>query len=109
MANVIFNENTGVEVPDTLTVRTDIENGFKSAFQTNPDLPVLNTDPVTPMGQVIDLITAEAEAKNTEVAFLCNMMNILTATGRFLDALASLYGLTRKISESTIVNCTCSV
>ena len=107
MANVIFNENTGVEVPDTLTVRTDIENGFKSAFQTNPDLPVLNTDPVTPMGQVIDLITAEAEAKNTEVAFLCNMMNILTATGRFLDALASLYGLTRKISESTIVNCTC--
>ncbi len=79
MANVIFNENTGVEVPDTLTVRTDIENGFKSAFQTNPDLPVLNTDPVTPMGQVIDLITAEAEAKNTEVAFLCNMMNILTA------------------------------
>ena len=107
MANVIFNENTGVEVPDTLTVRTDIENGFKSAFQTNPDLPVLNTDPVTPMGQVIDLITAEAEAKNSEVAFLCNMMNILTATGRFLDALASLYGLTRKISESTIVNCTC--
>ena len=107
MANVIFNDNTGVEVPDTLTVRTDIENGFKTAFQTNPDLPVLNTDPVTPMGQVIDLITAEAEAKNTEVAFLCNMMNILTATGRFLDALASLYGLTRKISESTIVNCTC--
>ena len=49
MANVIFNENTGVEVPDTLTVRTDIENGFKTAFQTNPDLPVLNTDPVTPM------------------------------------------------------------
>ena len=28
MANVIFNENTGVEVPDTLTVRTDIENGL---------------------------------------------------------------------------------
>ena len=31
MANVIFNENTGVEVPDTLTVRTDIENGLRTA------------------------------------------------------------------------------
>ena len=55
MANVIFNENTGVEVPDTLTVRTDIENGFKSAFQTNPDLPVLNTDPVHLWGRLLTL------------------------------------------------------
>lgn len=57
------------------------------------------------MGQVLDLIVAEIEAKNSEIAFLANMANPETATGKYLDALAALYGLDRKISEPTVVNC----
>ena len=60
------------------------------------------------MGQVVDLVTTEVAAKNREVAFLANQLNPKTATGVFLDALAALYGLTRKISEPTVVVCTCT-
>lgn len=108
MASIVFNENTGIEIPETSDVRQDLETGFKNAFQINPDDPELNTDPTSPFGQIIDLITAEVEAKNAEIAFISNMSNIYLATGKFLDSQATLYGLRRKISEPTIVSCTCT-
>ena len=108
MASIVFNENSGVEIPETSEVREDLANGFKSAFQINPDDPELNTDPTAPFGQIVDLITAEVEAKNAEIAFISNMNNVYLATGKFLDSLATLYGLSRKISEPTIVTCTCT-
>lgn len=108
MASIVFNENTGIEIPETSDVRQDLETGFKNAFQINPDDPELNTDPTSPFGQIIDLITAEVEAKNAEIAFISNMSNIYLATGKFLDSQATLYGLRRKISEPTIVTCTCT-
>lgn len=108
MAQLSFDSAAGIVIPETSDIREDIAEEFKQAFQVNPDDPELNTDPVTPFGQIIDLIVAEIEAKNSELAFLANMNNSKTATGRFLDALASLYGLSRKISEPTIVMCQCS-
>ena len=108
MAQLSFDSAAGIVIPETSDIREDIAEEFKQAFQVNPDDPQLNTDPVTPFGQIIDLIVAEIEAKNSELAFLANMNNSKTATGRFLDALASLYGLSRKISEPTIVMCQCS-
>lgn len=108
MASIVFNENSGVEIPETSDVREDLANGFKAAFQINPNDPELNTDPTAPFGQIIDLITAEVEAKNAEIAFISNMNNVYLATGKFLDSLATLYGLSRKISEPTIVTCTCT-
>ena len=108
MASIVFNENSGVEIPETSEVREDLATGFKNAFQVKPDDPELNTDPTAPFGQIIDLITAEVEAKNAEIAYISNMNNIYLATGKFLDSLATLYGLSRKISEPTIVTCTCT-
>lgn len=108
MASIVFNENSGVEIPETSDVREDLANGFKAAFQINPNDPELNTDPTAPFGQIVDLITAEVEAKNAEIAFISNMNNVYLATGKFLDSLATLYGLSRKISEPTIVTCTCT-
>ena len=108
MASITFNSDSGIEIPETSDVRNDLATGFQNAFQINPDDPVLNTDPTSPFGQIIDLITAEIEAKNAELAFICNMNSVPLSTGRFLDGLATLYGLTRKISESTIVTCTCT-
>lgn len=92
-------------MPSTQEIREDLGEKIQQAFQTSPDEPLLNIEPSSPMGQVLDLIVAELEAKNAEILFLSNMVNPETATGRFLDALAALYGLDRKISEPTIVNC----
>lgn len=105
MAQVIFNPQTGVTLPSTQEIREDIGEKIQKAFQTSPDEPLLNIEPSSPMGQVLDLIVSEIEAKNAEIIFLSNMVNPVTATGKFLDALASLYGLDRKISEPTVVNC----
>ena len=108
MAQLAFNDQTGVVVPTTQEVRQDIAESVQTAFKVNDSDPALNVDPTAPMGQVVDIITTEVQAKNTEVAFLANQLNPRTATGVWLDALAALYGLTRKVSEPTVVVCTCT-
>ena len=105
MAQIIFNPLVGVELPSTQEIREDLGEKIQQAFQTSPNDPLLNIEPSSPMCQVLDLIVAEIEAKNSEIAFLANMVNPETATGKYLDALAALYGLDRKISEPTVVNC----
>ena len=108
MAQVTFNPETGVEIPETQEVREDLADGVQEALTTDPDLPLPNVDPASPIGQVIDLFVAELESKNSEVAFLANQFSPDTATGVFLDGIARLYGLTRKTSEPTVVTCTCT-
>ncbi len=108
MAQLVFDDQTGVVVPTTQEVREDIAESVQTAFKVNDSDPALNVDPTAPMGQVVDIITTEVQAKNTEVAFLANQLNPRTATGVWLDALAALYGLTRKVSEPTVVVCTCT-
>ena len=105
MAQIIFNPLVGVELPSTQEIREDLGEKIQQAFQTSPTDPLLNIEPSSPMGQVLDLIVSEIEAKNSEIVFLANMANPETATGKYLDALAALYGLDRKISEPTVVNC----
>ena len=105
MAQIIFNPLVGVELPSTQEIREDLGEKIQQAFQTSPNDPLLNIEPSSPMGQFLDLIVAEIEAKNSEIAFLANMANPEIATGKYLDALAALYGLDRKISEPTVVNC----
>lgn len=102
MSLVTFNQSTGVAVPSTREIRADIEAMVLER------IPGISTDSATPMGQIIDIITAEVEAKNAEIAFLANQYNPAIAQGVFLDGLAALYGLERKTSEPTIVQCTCT-
>lgn len=104
-----FDPELGVILPTTPELRADIENKIKGIFSTGqPDEVTINTDPTSPMGQVVDLLVAEIEAKNAEIAFLVNMFGRDTSTGTFLDALNSLYFLTRKVSEPTLVDCVCT-
>lgn len=103
MAQIIFNPLVGVELPSTQEIRSELGSRIQQAFQTSPTDPLLNIEPSSPMGQVLDLIVAEIEAKNSEILFLSNMVNPDLATGKFLDALAALYGLDRKISEPTVI------
>lgn len=107
MAKLEFDENTGVSVPAVSEVRADIAAKVVQALRVNDKDPDVSTEPSTPMGQLIDIITAEVMAKNSELAFLANMGNPKTASGVFLDAMAGLYELDRKISEPTVVTCIC--
>lgn len=105
MAQVIFNPEIGVTAPSTEEIRADIGAKLQECFKQNSDDPLLNIEPSSPMGQFLDLMVAEIEAKNSEIIFLANMANPNLTTGKFLDALAALYGIDRKISEPTVVVC----
>jgi uncharacterized phage protein gp47/JayE len=106
MSQLEFDAQTGLNVPATQSIRDDLGAKMQACFQTKPTDPLLNIEPSSPAGQFLDLVVAEIEAKNTELVFLANMIDPDTAQGRFLDALASLYGIRRKISEPTIVTVT---
>lgn len=108
MAQLEFNPLTGIEVPEVADVREDVGQAVQEAFQTNPDDPPLNIDPTSPMGQIVDALTAEIAAKNSEVAKVADQNNLNIADGRYLDALVSLYFVQRKLSEPTIVQCQCT-
>ena len=106
MAQLTFDANTGVVVPETSAVRADLVSRIQEAFKVSGSAVELDCDPTTPMGQLIDALTAEIEAKNAEIAFLANQLSPTTATGIFLDQLAALYLIERKVSEPTAVTCT---
>ena len=108
MAQVTFNQKTGVVVPTTRKVREDLARAVQDAMPAAANGDPVNVDSTSPLGQIVDLMTAEIEAKNSEVAFLANQYNPDIAHGIFLDALANLYGLQRKVSEPTVVVCTCT-
>ena len=104
MAQLQFNTTTGIEVPEVSDVRDDIAQAVQEAFQTSPTDPLINVEPTTPMGQIVDAITAEVSAKNSEVAKVADQNNLSIAEGRYLDALTSLYFVNRKISEAAVVH-----
>ena len=100
--------STGITIPKTSDIRADIAAKFQAAFQASGSAEVANTDPDQPLGQLVDALVAEIEAKNSEIAFLANVFSMDQATGSFLDQLVSLYFIERKVSEPTIVQCTCT-
>ena len=69
MAQLQFNTTTGVEVPEVSDVRDDIAQAVQEAFQTSPTDPLINVEPTTPMGQIVDAMTAEVSAKKIWTVF----------------------------------------
>lgn len=108
MASVTFDPNTGVVTPSTQAIRDDLATAIQNALRRSPDEEPANVDSTSSLGQVIDLIVAEIEAKNAEIAFLANQYSPRISEGVFLDGIAALYGLTRHASEPTVVVCTCT-
>jgi len=85
MADYAYIEETGVIVPDTADLRTEVENEYRAVF--GSDLVVT---PNTPQGV---LITAETAARANAVAnnaALANQINPNLAGGVFLDAIWAL-------------------
>ena len=100
-----FDPKTGLYPDDVTTVREGVRSDWVTAFRKDGQ-PELDTEPETPAGQLIDSQTAAIVDKDSEVLFLGNQFNPLTAQGIWQDALAKIYFLTRKVQQSSIAVCT---
>ena len=103
-SNLIFNPATGLYSPPTEDIRAAVVDDWVDAFQ-DPDLPPLDTEPVTPAGQLIDAEVAEIEAKNAAVLFLANQFNPNVSSGRWQEGIGYIYFITRKLAEPSVVTC----
>lgn len=98
MADYDFLDATGVIVPDTATVQTEVENEYRAVF--GQDLVVTNN---TPQGV---LIAAETTARSTALqnnAVVANQINPNLAGGVFLDAIWALTGGSRLSATYSVV------
>lgn len=89
---------TGVILPDTAEIRTEVENEFREAFGND-----LDVSPETPQGV---LITAETLARDAVVrnnADVANQINPNLAGGVFLDAIWKLTGGERVAATPSII------
>lgn len=98
MAEYEYLTQTGVILPDTADLRTEVEGEFREAFGSD-----LDVSPETPQGV---LITAETLARDGVVrnnAALANQINPNIAGGVFLDAIWGLTGGQRVAATPSIV------
>lgn len=92
----------GIEVPQASEIKTAFQDVLKDSFGSD-----INLDDSTPQGVLVDDLTEEKMADNAALLYLFNQFNPTTASGVFQDALASIFGLTRKIATHSVVNCEC--
>ena len=94
---------TGTILPDTATIRTDVENEFKEALGQD-----LDTSPSTIQGRLIDLETFARISVLQNNCRLANQINPDLAEKNFLDSVSMLSGVIRDGAESSTVTCTMS-
>ena len=104
---IVFNPETGLTVESAADVLAQIEADWQNAFS-GGGLPPLDVDPATPAGQLIATLAALVQAKDSEILFLAQQFNPLTAEGRWQEALGKIYFISRKTAEPTVVTCTCT-
>ena len=102
---IIFNSKTGFEVSEIPELREQIASEWQNAFKENGK-PLLNVDPETPQGQIIDSQVASVNQKDSEVLYLAQQFDPRTSEGRFQDALGEIYFITRKQAQNSFAICT---
>ena len=102
---ITFDPATGLSAQDTAAIRAAIVADWENIF--DDEDATLNTSPESPAGQIIDSIAVLVTAKDSEVLEVANQFNPAVADGRFQDALAKIYFITRKTAEPTVVTCKC--
>lgn len=100
MANNYYDyiTETGVIVPDTETVLTEIQSMMTSMFGLEMDL-----SPETPQGRLIEMWTRNREFCIQICAMVSNLLNLNKASGFVLDDLGALFLLSRKEATYTTV------
>lgn len=102
---ITFDSKTGFDVTEITDLREQIATEWQNAFK-EKDRPLLNTDPETPQGQIIDSQVATVNQKDSEVLYLAQQFDPRTAEGRFQDALAEIYFIKRKSAINSYAICT---
>ena len=94
-----FNTYNGVVMPDTDSIRQSIIDDLtKLVFKADID-----TTQETPLGRLIDWLAMAFASIVRLNAANANQFNLNMATGLYLDALGSLFGLVRKSASKTRV------
>ena len=102
---ITFDRKTGFDVTEVSDLRDQIATEWQNAFKENGK-PLLNVDPETPQGQIIDSQVASVNQKDSEVLYLAQQFDPRTAEGRFQDALAEIYFIQRKQAINSFAICT---
>lgn len=82
--------DSGVITSDTSSLKTDVQNEFKELFGSALDMTAS-----TPQGRLIELLTTERAFVLNLCASLANQVNLNSASGQYLDAIASFFGVSR--------------
>lgn len=98
MADYQFITSQGVIVPDTSTLRDDVENEYRSVFGQD-----LDVNPETPQGALITMEVENRDSVARNNAELANQINPDLAGGIFLDAIWALMG-GQRFDASVVVN-----
>lgn len=93
----------GVVMPDSQEVLQQVQAWWLAAMGNQ-----LNTDPATPQGQIMASEAAAIQDKNSQLLYLSQMFNPLTAEGQWQDALARIYFLSRQPARATVVDVLCT-
>lgn len=101
MANYNYIEGTGVVVPDTSTIKTEVQQEYKRAL--GEDLDVESEG--TPQARLIEAETLARKGVIENMALLANMFNPDQSYGVFLDSIGALFGIERVGATSTRVLC----
>ena len=102
-----FDPQTGLTPDEIETVREQVRQAFVLAF-TKAGQPNLNTEPETPVGQLIDSLTAAIVKKDNEILYLASMFDPLTAEGIWQDALGHIYFMERQRQRASVASVTCT-
>lgn len=94
---------SGIIVPDTSNILTQVQNEWKDVFGLN-----LSVEPETPQGRIIEMIARQRIFTLQMAAAVSNMLNIDKAYGFILDDIGSLFQLQRKAATHTTVVITMS-
>lgn len=89
----------GLVIPDASTIQAGLVIEFQSIFGADID-----TSPETPIGRMIDTLTAERAGILGINAENANTLNSDLATGVYLDAIGSMFGVVRIGATSTQVS-----
>jgi uncharacterized phage protein gp47/JayE len=93
--------STGVSVPQSSDVLTGVLSDLNNAFGGNLNI----TSPATPQGYLGENLTYYITNNNALIAYLMTQFDPQTAEGRWQDAIARIYFLTRKPPTATAVTC----
>lgn len=91
-----YSTDSGVRIPDTAELGGYVDSAMQSIFGAD-----MNIDSETSLGRIIEAAVMAHKNSAGVCAQSINQLNITSSSGRFLDCLASIYGLSRVLYDQS--------